>query len=155
MDSDDAATLDAIRRIVRLLRLSARQSESRSGLSSAQLFLLQKLAESRAASIAELARRALADASSVSVVVAQLVKRKLVRRKRDPVDARRTTLELTAQGTRLLAKAPEPAQAKLLKALRRMPPRERRGLARGLGAFIRALALEGGTAPLFFEQERS
>src|SRR5690606_11795637 len=40
--------LDAVRRIVQALRESSRQAERRVGLTSAQLYVLQKLAESPA-----------------------------------------------------------------------------------------------------------
>ncbi len=153
MDSDSAAVLDAIRRLVRLLRLSTRHSQGKSGVSSAQLFVLQRLGESNAASIAELSRRLLADPSSVSVVVARLVSRGLVSRGRSALDARRATLAVTAKGRKLLRTAPEPAQARLVSALRRLPASRRRALASALGGLIRELGLQEGPAPLFFEQE--
>src|ERR671938_1731164 len=68
-------SLDAIRRLVRGLRLAARASEREAGLSAAQLFVLQQLAESPAESINELAARTLTHQSSVSVVVRRLVER--------------------------------------------------------------------------------
>ena len=47
--------LDSIRRIVRALRISSRFSEKVLGLSSAQLYILQKLGEFDGCSINELA----------------------------------------------------------------------------------------------------
>jgi hypothetical protein len=41
-NTDTRAILDAIRQIVRLLRLSARDAERSAGLSSAQLFVLHQ-----------------------------------------------------------------------------------------------------------------
>jgi len=49
--------LDAIRRIIRDLRQSSRTIERDFGVGSAQLFVLQQLAESPLASINELAER--------------------------------------------------------------------------------------------------
>jgi DNA-binding MarR family transcriptional regulator len=98
--------LDAVRRLVRGLRISAGDAERRTGLSMAQFFVLQKLAEASDLSIAELASRTFTDPSSVSVVVARLVRTGLVVRGRDPRDARRARLALTRRGRRLLARAP-------------------------------------------------
>jgi DNA-binding MarR family transcriptional regulator len=59
--------LDAVRRIVQALRESSRQAERQVGLSGAQLFVLQKLAESPASSVNELAARTHTHQSSVSL----------------------------------------------------------------------------------------
>jgi DNA-binding MarR family transcriptional regulator len=60
--------LNALRRIVRDLRLGARDAERSAGISGAQLFVLQALADERASSLNELADRTHTDQSSVSVV---------------------------------------------------------------------------------------
>lgn len=79
-DRDSRLVLDCIRRIVRALRLFDREAEKRVGLSGAQVFVLEKLADGGGASINELADRTHTHQSSVSVVVQKLVDRKLVRR---------------------------------------------------------------------------
>src|SRR5260221_224334 len=48
--------IDALRRIVRALRVSARAAEKRLGISAPQLFVLQQLADHARLSIGELAR---------------------------------------------------------------------------------------------------
>src|SRR6266404_5174776 len=85
--SRDARTvLDAIRRVVRLLRQSAREAEKRTGLSAAQLFVLQQLrAAGGAVTPGELAERTLTHQSSVSVVVKRLVEARLVSRSPPPM----------------------------------------------------------------------
>ena len=88
--------MDGLRRIVRDLRLSARDAERGAGISGAQLFVLQTLSESSAQSLNDLADRTLTDQSSVSVVVKRLVERKLVARKPSEEDGRRVELSLTS-----------------------------------------------------------
>jgi DNA-binding MarR family transcriptional regulator len=151
--SDAQSVLDAFRRIVRQLRLSARAAEKTVELSTAQLFVLERLAEAPARSIAELAERTLTDPSSVSVVVQRLVARGLVSRRRGSHDARRAELTLTAAGRRRLARAPEPAQARLVAALLRLPARDLRSLARGLATLVQEMGAEAETATMFFEEE--
>src|SRR5215217_2732988 len=65
---DVRAVLDAIRRIVRVLRVSSRAAEKQVGLSGAQLFVLHKLEDAPALSLNELADRTRTHQSSVSVV---------------------------------------------------------------------------------------
>lgn len=152
---DAQRVLDAFRRIVRQLRLSARAAEKTVELSAAQLFVLERLAEAPASSIAELAGRTLTDPSSVSVVVQRLVARGLVSRRRAPHDARRAELTITAAGRRRLTRAPEPAQARLVAALLRLPARELRSLALGLTVLIGEMGAEDEAPTMFFEEEAS
>ena len=149
---DIRSILDALRRIVRDLRLSARDAERTAGISGAQLFVLQVLAQGPAASLNDLAVRTFTDQSSVSVVVRRLVDRKLLTRKPSKDDARRVEISLTAAGHRLLAKCPEPTQARLLKALRRMAEPERGALTRGLAGLVREMGIQDAEPRMFFEE---
>jgi DNA-binding MarR family transcriptional regulator len=135
-DPELLGVLDAIRYVVRTLRVSGRAAEQTVGVSGAQLYVLQQLARSPAQSLNELADRTLTHQSSVSVVVSRLVGRRLVTRNVSPEDGRRVVLTLTPAGRALLARAPEAAQARLVEGLRALPPRDARALARGLRALI-------------------
>lgn len=149
------AVLDDVRRLVRELRLSARGAEARAGVSAAQLFVLQRLADRGPLSVNELAAATLTDQSTVSVVVRRLAARRLVTVRRSPADARRHEAELTVWGRRLLRAAPEPVQARLIEALRALPAARRDDLHRGLQALTQALGLDRQRPPLFFEDERA
>jgi MarR family transcriptional regulator, lower aerobic nicotinate degradation pathway regulator len=146
------SVLDALRRIVRDLRLSAREAERGAGISGAQLFVLQALSVRSASSLNELADRTLTDQSSVSVVVRRLADRKLIVRKPSSHDARRLELSLTPAGQRMLARCPEPTQARLLDALRRMESSELDALTLGLGALVRGMGIESAEPRMFFEE---
>ncbi|MGZ3457820.1 MAG: MarR family winged helix-turn-helix transcriptional regulator [Archangium sp.] len=145
--------MDAIRRIVRLLRVSARASEGLVGISGAQLFVLQQLAESGPCSITELAERTLTHQSSASVVVSRLIERGLVTRRPSEEDGRRVEVSLAPEGRELLRTAPPMAQARLIAGLRRLEAPQRAALAEGLAALVRELGLDAEAAPLFFEDE--
>lgn len=149
-----AGTLRALRQLVRALRLADRAAELRLGLSAAQLFVLERLAEGPVGSMAELAGRTLTDASSVSVVVQRLVERGLVVRATAQDDARRTTLRLSASGKRLLGTAPRSPTADLLESLEHLSASERRDLERLLERVVRGMGIDdSGPTPMFFEGE--
>ncbi|MFO0760234.1 MAG: MarR family winged helix-turn-helix transcriptional regulator [Byssovorax sp.] len=157
---DVAAALNAFRRIVRALRLSSSAAEKATGVSGAQLFVLGQLAgaapgDEAGHSIAELARRAATDPSSVSVVVARLAARGLVARRTSASDARRAEVVITAAGRRLLGRAPSPAQALLVQAIAQLPPAEVRALAAALERVAGAMGLAGDEVVMFFEQEKA
>ena len=145
--------MDALRRIVRELRLSARDAERAAGISGAQLFVLQMLSEEPASSLNDLAERTLTDQSSVSVVVKRLIARNLVARKKSAVDARRIELYLTAAGRRLLARCPEPTQLRLLGALRRLSPGELASLTSALKHLVREMGIGHAAPRMLFEDE--
>ena len=152
-ERDLAAALAALNALVDALRIGSRGIERRLGVSGAQLFVLQKLAEGPAASLNELAARTFTHQSSVSVVVTRLVARGLVARTTFPDDARRVTLALTPRGRALLRKAPETLQARLLASLERLSRGERKTLAEGLERLVREAGIGGGMPTTFFGEQ--
>ncbi len=154
VDAQVTATLDALRRIVRALRAAAQGAERRLGISGAQLFVLERLAEAAAPSLNDLAERTHTHKSSVSVVVSRLVARRLVRRRRADGDRRGVELAITAAGRAALRRAPRSAQTRLVEALRRLRPAERAGLVAGLERFTAELGIRGLKPTMLFEEER-
>ncbi|MEO8193029.1 MAG: MarR family transcriptional regulator [Gemmatimonadales bacterium] len=140
--NDMVTIVDAIRSIVHTLRISARESEQRLGISSAQLYVLQELRDRPALSINELAERTYTHQSSVSMVVARLVENRLVKRVASPGDARRLSISLTAAGRTLLRRSPAAAQTRLIKALRSMSRADLRALAGDLAALTDILEVQ-------------
>ena len=138
--TDLTSVLDSIRAIVRELRLSGRSSEQALGVSGAQLFVLQKLAEVPVQSLSELAARTHTDPSSVSVVVSRLVARGLVNRSASPDDARRVDISLSTNGRALARRAPRAAQAELIEAAAQLPAKQLKSLARDLSALVEKMA---------------
>jgi DNA-binding MarR family transcriptional regulator len=154
LDDDLRCATDHLRRIVRALRVSARSAEKATGLSGAQVFVLQKLAEAPAASLGDLALRTATDQSSVSVVVSRLVERRLVARHASKKDARRVEIRLTEAGRRVLRRSPRVMQDQLLEGLARMSRKSLRTLGVALGELVAEMNLDGEVA-MFFEDEPS
>lgn len=152
-DRSARAIMDALRRVVRALRQSARLTETSLGISAAQLFVLHQLADEGGLSITTLAERTLTDQSSVSLVVTRLAERGLVARRSARDDRRRTVVELTAAGRRLLEQAPEATQVRLLGGLTSMTAADRKALARLLGTLVAAVEQTDAVPPMFFEDE--
>jgi MarR family transcriptional regulator, lower aerobic nicotinate degradation pathway regulator len=152
--SDTRLVLDAIRRIVQTLRVASRAAESQFGLTAAQLFVLQRLAESTSASVNELAGRTLTHQSSVSVVVSRLVARGLVARSTDRADARRVVLTATAKGRALVRRAPAAAQERLIDAIDDLSAPKRQELATLLARVADHAADTAAPPALFFEEPK-
>ncbi len=144
--------LAGIRRLERGLRLAAGDAERATGLSAAQLFSLEKLAEMPAASITVLAARTHTDRSSVSAVVDRLVAAGLVSRNASASDRRRSETRITRKGKAVLARAPKSPTAALLRALGQLPEAKVRQLANGLSALNEQLGYTE-TAMLFDDED--
>src|ERR1051326_5438450 len=95
LSEDLTRSMDAIRSIVRALRLNTREIELKIGISLAQLFVLQQVAERPAESLNDLADRTATHQSSVSVVVRRLVDRGFVTRTPSAADKRRIEIQGT------------------------------------------------------------
>lgn len=147
------SVLNSLRRTVRAFRAAAQGAQAVLGISGAQHFVLQRLADAPALSLNELAARTLTHKSSVSVVASRLVARRLVRRQRSSADGRGIVLTLTPAGRRALARAPDSAQNRMLAALRRFPPGQLARFASLFERFTDELGVAALEPTMLFEDE--
>ena len=145
--------MNAVRSVVRALRLNTRSIEGKLGISLAQLFVLQQLAERPADSLNELAERTATHQSSVSVVVRRLVDRGFVTRVAATADRRRVQIALTPAGQSLLRGAPPTVHSDLMHGMSRMKPEQRGILAELLETWVLASGIDLATPPMMFEDE--
>lgn len=150
---DVARSMNAIRSVVRALRLNTRSIEAKLGISLAQLFVLQQLADKPVDSLNELAERTATHQSSVSVVVRRLVERGLVTREAANADRRRVQIALTSAGKALLRDAPSTVQNDLIAAMSRMAPEQQHTLAELLETWVLAAGVDLAAPPMMFEDE--
>ncbi|HVX41488.1 MAG TPA: MarR family transcriptional regulator [Gemmatimonadaceae bacterium] len=146
-------SMNAVRSIVRALRINTRAIELKMGISLAQLFVLQQLAERSAASLNELAERTATHQSSVSVVVRRLVERGFVSRTASAADKRRIEIEVTPAGRELLAGAPMTIQTQLMQALDRMKAEDQVTLADLLERWLHEAKVDLATPPMLGEDD--
>lgn len=146
-------SMNAIRSVVRALRINTRAIESKMGMSLAQLFVLQQLSERSANSLNELAERTATHQSSVSVVVRRLVESGYVSRTTSPLDRRRLEIDVTPKGRQLLVDAPTTVQTELVNALRSMSEHSQTTLADLLEQWLRAAKVDIATPPMLGEEE--
>jgi DNA-binding MarR family transcriptional regulator len=143
--------VNSLRRITQAIRMSSSVVHDKLGITGAQLFVLQQLAEHPGASLRQLAELTLTDQSSVSVVVNRLALAGCVARRIAADDARRTELTLTDRGRALFRRAPELAQTRLVESLGRVPAVQLRVTADVLDRVARAVSPARAPAPMFFE----
>lgn len=147
-----AAAVNGVRRLIRGLRLAEQRTRAATGLSAAQLFVLNALRDTPTASLRDLAERTLTDRTSVRAVAERLASDGAVRIERDPSDRRRQLVRITPAGRRRLAAAPAPPTVQLLTALRRLTPDQLQGLTSSLGTLLDAMGLRDEPATMLFER---
>jgi DNA-binding MarR family transcriptional regulator len=151
-DTSSRRILDALRAIVRELRMASASSEKQFGLSAAQLFVLHVLRDGRTCSLNDLADWTETDQSSVSVVVRKLVQKQLVLKRTCDEDRRRLEITLSAAGRKLAEAAPQPVQERLMARMSALSPEERDQLSK----LLERLALQDQeTPPMFFEEPKA
>jgi len=146
-----ADSVDSIRRVLRALRIAARDTLATAGVSAAQLFVLRSLVDGEPASLSDLAERTMTDRTSVTAVVDRLVQGGLVTKGTSDEDRRRASIRITPKGRTLLRGAPRPPTALLVEALERVDPAELKRLERGLRSLTRAMGIDGEPAEMLFE----
>lgn len=149
--SDAALVLNSIRRLVRSLRVHSREVEQRSGLSAAQLFVLQILQESAPLSLKELRQRTFTDLSSVSVVVERLAQKELLQRRRSAKDGRVLELWLSSKGKALLRQQPDAMQSRMIRSVEKMSSEGRLAFRQGFENFLTGAGLADEEPEMLFE----
>ena len=143
---------DALRWIVRELRLAQNPGGPVAGLSAAQLFVLHVLREHGQQSVGELADQTATDPSSVSVVIRKLHLKGLVDKQPSVEDRRRLEVTLTAAGAKAAKHVGVPVQQLLMARLSGLKPAELTTLA-DLLVRVAPAPGEAEAAPMFFQEE--
>jgi DNA-binding MarR family transcriptional regulator len=151
-DAPVGQVLNGLRVIVQALSTASRKSETTLGITGAQRFLLEQLAEAKELSVNELAQRTHTHQSTVSTVITKLEKAGLVTRTRSTSDARVQLLALTAKGRAKLKDKQQTVQQKLITSIDALGQKEQQLLSTLLRQVIQGAGLENEPATMFLER---
>jgi len=149
------SVLQRFRVIVRTAQRHSQWIERQSGVTGAQLWALQELAERPGLRVGELAKLMALHQSTASNMIDRLETAGLVRKERTASDQRVVRLYVTDGGADLLASAPSPARGVLPEALRMLPPADLAQLQDALDVLlnqIRSMDEGFGMQPLPFTE---
>lgn len=150
---DTGAIVDGLRRIVRAIELYSQEVYKTFGLTGPQLWALKTLNRRGPLVLTELARALAVQPSTLSVLMDRLEKRGFVRRVRPRADRRFVEIALTPQGAALAARAPAPAQGRLLHGLRALSPRELHGIRGSVDRLVQMMEAADVEARFFFSDD--
>lgn len=122
MDSEIAsATLKALRRVLRAAEGGTRRLASATGLTPSQLLVLREIDGGEEVTPGAVAQRLQFSHATITAIVDRLVALRLVTRARSDRDKRRMLLEVTPEGRRRLAEAPDMLQEVFSARFSRLP----------------------------------
>lgn len=140
--------LSVLQRFRVLIRTAQRHSqwiERQSGVTGAQLWAMQELADRAGLRVGELANMMALHQSTASNMIDRLETAGLVRKERTSADQRVVRLYLTDKGFDLLAQAPSPARGVLQEALRSLEGEDLSRLQTDLDVLLRQIkAMDDG-----------
>jgi DNA-binding MarR family transcriptional regulator len=144
--------LNAFRRIMRMMRVAAGETQTRFDVSAAQLYVLDELSASGGPlSIKELADATMTDRSSVAHIVDRLVEKGYVTRGWQAADRRRAEVRITEAGETLARSAPPAPTMRLLSGLRELPKSDIEALAGIMTRLTDELGLSDEPVRLMFD----
>ena len=124
------------RLLVRSMRKHYQSVERACGVTGAQLWAMAQIEAAPRMTVGQLARDLAIHQSTASNIVADLERAGLLRRARPREDQRVVRLTLTADGRRVMRRAPRPLRGALQEALMSLPPARLAALNRDLAALI-------------------
>ncbi|HVS77299.1 MAG TPA: MarR family transcriptional regulator [Steroidobacteraceae bacterium] len=131
--------LQSFRTVVGSARNYDAEVRARTGISGSQLWALWEISRAGGMRVNALAERLALHQTTASNMANVLSERRLIRRARDGADQRVVRLHATADGMRLLLRAPRPYAGLLVDALQKLEPAELSRLSRSLAALIGAM----------------
>lgn len=148
-----AEIVQSFRRIFKAIQQYSEEVLKEFGVTGPQLWLLKTLRQEGGTSVSELSQKMYLHISTVSGIIDRLEAKGYVARKREAPDRRIVMVHLTNAGRRIVDKAPEPSQGKLLYSLQKLSEKEILEMHETLQKIVRLMEVEQVEATFFFSKE--
>ena len=148
-----ADIVQSLRRIFKAIHQYSEEVLKEFGLTGPQLWLLKTLRQEGGTSVSDLTRMMYLHISTVSGIIDRLESKGYVARKRGETDRRVVTVHLTDPGRRIVDKAPEPSQGRLLYSLQNLSQKEVLEMHGALQKIVHLMELDQIEVKFFFSEE--
>ncbi|MHB8481822.1 MAG: MarR family winged helix-turn-helix transcriptional regulator, partial [Nitrospiria bacterium] len=143
----------SFRRIFKSIQQYSEEVLKEFGVTGPQLWLLKTLQTEHGTSVSELSQKMFLHISTVSSIINRLEEKGYIERKRTKFDRRLVLIHLTEVGQKIIAKAPEPAQGKLLHGLQNLSQEEVLGLYESLQKIVQLMEVDRIKVKFFFSDD--
>ena len=134
--------LISLRRILRAIAIHSRQIATKHALTVPQLLVLREIDRERDIKMGPLADRVNLSRATLSNIIDRLVRRGLVRRRRDARDRRIVHVRLTGEGMTILAQAPPLLQEHFIEELSKLDDDRLAGIRSALDLVVTMMDAE-------------
>jgi len=148
-----AEIMQSLRRIFKAIQDYFQEISKKYGITGPQLWALKTVAANGSLSLGELSKKMYLHPSTISGVVDRLEKKGFVVRDRGQEDRRVVKVQLTPQGKKIVAKAPNPIQGKMIYGLNRLKKRELTSIYDAVKELVKIVEAQNVKVTFFFDQE--
>ncbi len=145
--------MQSLRRIFRAIQDYSHEVNSKFGITGPQLWALKTISQNGRLSLRDLSERMYLHPSTITGLVDRLEKKGYVARQRDQVDRRVIYVKLTVGGRKLVKKAPNPAQGKMIHGLKNLKKRDLNLVYNSVQKLVEIMEAQNIKATFFFDQE--
>lgn len=155
LDRNDAITeiMQSLRRIFKSIQDYSQEVSNKFGITGPQLWALKTISENEKLSLGELSKRMCLHPSTITGVVDRLERKGYVLRDRGQEDRRVIKVQLTSEGKRLVRKAPNPVQGKMIYGLRRLKKEKLNLIYDSIQELVEIVEAQNVKVTFFFDQE--
>ena len=146
-------TMQSLRRIFKAIQDYSQEVSKKFGITGPQLWALKTLSTEGSLSVGDLSKKMYLHPSTVTGVVDRLEKKGYVVRDRGQKDRRVVKVQLTLKGRRLVKKAPNPIQGKMVHGLRKLEGKELNSIYDSFQKLVEIMEVQNVKATFFFDQE--
>ncbi len=148
-----AGIMQSLRRIFKAIQDYFQEISKKYGITGPQLWALKTVAANGSLSLGELSKKMYLHPSTISGVVDRLEKKGFVVRDRGKEDRRVVKVQLTPRGKRIVARAPNPIQGKMIYGLNRMRKKELTSIYEAVKELVEIVEAQDVKVTFFFDQE--
>ncbi len=147
--------MQSLRRIFKAIHDYSKDVSAKFGITGPQLWALKTIAQEGSMPLGELSRQMYLHPSTISGVIDRLEAKGYVARVRDTDrgDRRVINVELTLKGKRLVSKAPNPIQGKMLYGLRKLKKEEIDLIYQSVQKLVKIMEAQDLKVTFFYDQE--
>lgn len=145
--------MQSLRRIFKAIQDYSQGVSKKFGITGPQLWALKTISTEGSLSLGELSKKMYLHPSTITGLVDRLEKKGYVLRDRGQKDRRVVKVQLTAQGKKVVRKAPNPIQGKMIYGLNKLKREELNSIYDSVEKLVEIMEVQNVRATFFFEQE--
>lgn len=145
--------MQSLRRIFKAIQDYSHEVSNKFGITGPQLWALKTISQNGKLSLGELTKKMYLHPSTITGVVDRLEKKGYVSRDRGQGDRRVINVQLTPQGKKLVKRAPNPVQGKMIYGLRKLKKQKLNPIYHSVQKLVEIMEAQNVKVTFFFDQE--